>query len=184
MRKALLAITVLFSLSANAEIWREARTCANSNQMCFYWWPKLKDIKGWEQDILHSYHYKMNTQVPTGLTFANAETVIYARAVYKPRMPGTKDLEQFIADDKADFLNHDPALSISQLELLKDKKGRSFIIYKFTPTEKGNWEQIAYSEEVDSDGNEYYLVFVLNSRSEYGYKKALDDFHKFISSYE
>ncbi len=184
MNNTIMIFSILFSLSAEAEIYREAKVCNESGKICFYWWPKLKAVPGWEQDIPHSYHYRMNTQAPAGFSFANAEAVIYARAVYKPEQPDAKTLDAFIANDKADFLSHDPSLSITRSETLKDKKGRSFISYQFKPSGKGNWEQIAYSEEVDGDNNEYYLVFVLSSRTESGYKASLDAFNQFVTSYE
>jgi hypothetical protein len=184
MKKFILIYAVLFSLNVNAEIYRESKVCADSNQLCFFWWPKLKEVSGWQQDMSHSYHYRMNTQAPTGFTFSNAEAVIYARAIYKPEVPNIKNIEQFIENDKANFLRNAPSLSISQSETMKDKEGKNFTSYQFKPSGKGNWEQIAYSEEIDEDQNEYYLVFVLSSRTEIGYKKSIDAFNKFVTSYK
>jgi hypothetical protein len=184
MKKIMFVCAVLFSLNVNAEIYREAKVCDDSNQLCFFWWPKLKEVSGWQQDMSHSYHYRMNTQVPTGFTFSNAEVVVYARAMYKPTVPDTKNIEQFIKKDKADFLSDYPSFSIRQTETLKDNKGRNFTSYQFKPSGKGNWEQIAYSEEIDGDQNEYYLVFVLSSRTETSYKESIDTFNKFVTSYE
>lgn len=184
MKNIILTIVIFFSLNANAEILREVKMCNDSGKMCFYWWPKLKEIQGWKQDIGHSYHYKMNTQAPVDFTFADAEVVIYARAIYKPERPNIKNINEFIQNDKTDFLSQNPSLSINQSLTLKDKKNRSFFTFQFIPSNKGNWEQIAYSEEIDNDNNEYYLVFVLSSRTKSGYKTNIDTFNEFIQSYE
>ena len=172
------------SFQASAEIFRQASVCNESGQMCFYWWPKLQEVSGWSQDIQHSFHYKANAQVPNGFTFVNAETVIYAKAVYKLQRPEIKSIAQFIEQDKTDFLAKDPKLSVSELEELRDRAGRRFAAYRFHPEGSGNWEQAAYSEEKDKDGNEYFLVFVLSSRSESGYNNSINAFKQFIASYE
>lgn len=131
-----------------------------------------------------SYRHGANMQTPEGYTFADAEAVIYANAVPKARRPKTTSLQQFIDEDKSTFLKRDPDLSTSQLTSLSDKSGRRFLIHSFKPKDKGNWEQVAYSEEKDDDGNEYYLVFVLSSRTESGYKNSIGAFHQFIATYE
>ena len=128
--------------------------------------------------------YKANAQAPNEYTFSNAEAVIYAKAVYKPEIPETKNLAQFIEDDKASFLSNDPGLVVIDAGTMHDKKGRHYKTLEFKPSADGNWEQSAYSEEVDGDKNEYYLVFVLSARSESGYKATLGVFREFITSYE
>ena len=184
MRNIVLMSLLLASFQINAEIFRQASVCNESGQMCFYLWPKLKKVSGWSQDVQHSFYYKANAQAPSGYTFANAEAVIYAKVVYKPQRPEIESIEQFIEQDKSDFLAKDPKLSISELEELRDRAGRKYATYRFLPEGSGNWEQVAYSEEKDKDGNEYFLVFVLSSRSESGYNNSTNAFKQFIASYE
>ena len=49
---------------------------------------------------------------------------------------------------------------------------------------QGNWEIVTYGEEIDKDGNQYYLNFVLSSRSESALKKSFEDYKKFVSTYK
>ncbi|MDB5395943.1 MAG: hypothetical protein JWM91_3449 [Rhodospirillales bacterium] len=50
----------------------------------------------------------MNTLVPDGFEFSNADTVLCAKAVYKPRYqvenPASRSLDAFIKDDKTSFV--------------------------------------------------------------------------------
>jgi len=88
---------LLFTLSipqSFAEIQKFANPCDQG--ICFSWWPKLPRVAGWHQDQDQSYNYKINAQAPDGRTFANAETVIYANAIYKPRVPESKTLQDLI----------------------------------------------------------------------------------------
>lgn len=182
--KPLLSLLFFFILYAQAEIYKVAQQCAQNNEICFYHWPQLQPIVGWQQDMDYSFYYGMNAQAPEGVSFKDAETVIYANALYKPSMPEVTSIEQFIANDKANFLHNDPGMVITQTTTLKDRQGRNFISYQFKPGQKNqSWEQIAYSEETDADGNHYYLVFVLNSRTESGYQKNIAVFNRFVSEY-
>jgi hypothetical protein len=183
MKYFMLSLLLIFPLIANAEIFRQA-TYDESGQICFYWWPKLKEVNGWFQDIPSSFHYRANTQAPKGFTFSNAEAVIYAKAVYKPEEPEAKNLDQFIENDKASFKSNDPGLKLIEAGEIKDSKGRTYKAIEFKPSPGGNWEQVTYSEEIDGDKNEYYLVFVLSAKTEVAYKSALKAFREFIISYE
>lgn len=184
MKNIVLIIILSLSFHVEAEIFRQASVCTKTGKMCFYWWPKLKEISGWSQDVPHSFHYRANAQAPDGFTFDNAEAVIYAKAVYKPQEPEIKSLGQFIEQDKLDFLAKNPNLTVTQIKELSDSSGREYVSFIFRPEGNGNWEQVAYSEEKDQDGNEYYLVFVLSSRTETGYNNSISAFKQFIVSYE
>jgi hypothetical protein len=104
---------LVLSASANSEIEKVAVPC--EQKLCFYWWPKLVAVKGWHHDREHSYLYTANAQAPDGYTFANAESVIYAKALYKPRIPKTTSLEMLIKDDKEQFLSRDPNIMVSEV---------------------------------------------------------------------
>jgi hypothetical protein len=71
--------------TASAEI--EKVAIPTDNGLTLHWWPKLPDVAGWHFDREASYHYGFAAWAPDNFTFSNAETVIYARAVYKPRDP-------------------------------------------------------------------------------------------------
>jgi len=184
MKYALIILLSLIFSSALAEIHREAAVCDESGEMCFFWWPKLPAIDGWQQDKDNSYHYAANTQVPVGFNIGNADSIIYAKAVYKSRQSEATNLEEFIIHDRESFLQRDPALQIDETKPVRSGRGTEFRSFSFKPQNEGNWEQVSYGEETDSDGNEYFLVFVLSARSESSYKKTLGDYKKFITNYK
>jgi hypothetical protein len=170
-------VLLLFSATANAEIEKVAVPC--EQKICFYWWPKLAAVKGWHHDREYSYHYSVNAQAPDGYTFANAESVIYAKALYKPRIPETKSLESLISNDRADFLSKDHDIIYSEDKSLKTGDGQILKSFTFSPKKKGNWEQVSYGEEGD-----FYLIFTISSRTKEGFTKSLVDYKKFIEKYK
>ena len=180
--KYLLLITLLFSINSYSEIFRISQVCNESGKMCFYWWPKLQKIDGWSQDQGSSYHFSMNTQAPNGYTFSNSDSVIYAKAEY--RHNDDRTLKEFIKDAQSQFVSASSPLTLKYTKDLKSESGLNFNSYSFKPKQKGNWEQVSYSEETDKDGNKYWLIFALSSRSEEGYLESLDTYYKFISSYK
>lgn len=147
--------------------------------MCFYWWPKIAPVKGWHQDRDHSYLYSVNAQSPDGYTFANAEYVMYTKATYKPRVPESKSLKEFIENDKKSFTSKDPSIIVTETEPLITADGQKLKSYTFFPKTKGNWERVSYGEEGD-----FYLVFTISSRTEDGFKKALPDYEEFVNGYK
>ena len=170
---------ILFSilpLAVWAEIEKVAFTCGQ--QMCFRWWPVLKALPGWAQDGEQSMNYNFNAMAPVGETFATAETVMYANAIYKPRVPEEKTLAAFVASDIAKFRSDPPGLRVERAGKLRTLDGKTAETHWLKPSGKGQWERVAYLEE-----GEYYLVFVVSSRSERGLLKASPDFEKLVSAY-
>ncbi len=180
--RTLLSVLIVLALNANASIQKQAIMC--ESKMCFYYWPELPNIKGWSQDKQNSLYYHANTQAPDGYNFGNAESVIYAKAIYKPEQPESKTLEEFIANDHKSFFVQDPSLIIKELKSVKNSNGVKLFTYSFAPKNQGNWEIVTYGEEIDKDGNQYYLNFVLSSRSESALKKSFEDYKKFVSTYK
>lgn len=168
---------LLLSMAAQAEIEKTALPCDTG--LCLYWWPKLPPLKGWHQDMGQSYHYGINALAPDGSSFAIAEAVIYAKASYKPRIPDTKTLEMFIADDRKKFLDSVPDITIKEVNGLISGDGEKLRSFTFFPKEKGNWEQVAYGEE-----GEYYLVFTLSSHSKEAFDKIQSAYRDLIAHYK
>lgn len=162
---------------AHAEI--EKIAIPSENGFSFYWWPKLPPIDGWHQDQEYSFFYSSNALAPDGFTFKNAETVMYARAIYKPRQPDVKSLEMLIANDKKDFLTNAPGIVIREVSPLVTADGLKLRSLTFFPAGSGNWERVSYGEE-----GEFYLVFTLSSRSESGFKAAVRTYEKLVSRYK
>ena len=170
-------LILLLSISMRAEIEKTARVCETG--ICFYWWPKLPEVKGWHQDTEQSFNYSANALAPNGSTFVNAKTVMYASASYKPRMPETKSLEMFITGDRNNFLAADPGIQITEVTELTTADGKKLRSFTFFPKAKGNWEEVSYAEEGD-----FYLTFTVSSRSKQGFLKAQDAYRELIAHYK
>ena len=170
-------VLLLVPLFSAAEIEKIARPCEKG--ICLAWWPKLESAKGWHQESDSSFANGVNIQVPDGYTFSDAETVIYAKASYKPRIPKTTSLEMFIKDDKGEFLASDPSTSIVEVQPLKTADGKLLKSYTFFPKENGNWERVSYGEEGD-----FYLIFTISSRSHSGFLKSLPVYGQYIGQYK
>lgn len=174
----LACFVLLLSLAVRAaEIEKRAQMCPSG--ICLYWWPKLPPIKGWHQDQNFSYHYGVDALAPDGFTFSNAVAVMYANAAYKPRDPRTKSLQMFIVNDQQGFRSSDPGIRITEVASLANGDGIKMRSYVFVPKAKGNWEQVTYGEEGD-----YYLTFVLSSRSKSGFQNARNAYRQMISEYK
>lgn len=179
-RKALpilLGMVLAVSATASAKIKKIAIPCKTG--MCLYWWPELAPVQGWHHDQGASLMYGINAEAPDGYTFSNAVAVIYAKAMYKPRLPQTKSLKVLIDNDKAKFLSRDPKMQIAEVKSLRTADGRVLQSYTFSPAKEGNWEEVSYGEEGD-----FYLLFVISSRTKKGLEKGLDAYKEFISQYK
>lgn len=178
MRIAAFALSVLIGigLPAFGEIEKLATPCETG--MCFHWWPKLGPINGWKQDRELSFEYAINALAPVGATFSNAETVMYAKAVYKPREPKITSLADLIARDRKDFAANVPGVEITDALPLTTADGQTLFSITFFPTKEGNWERVAYGEE-----GEFYLIFTISSRSLKGYNANIKAYEQMIQSY-
>lgn len=163
--------------SAVAEIEKGGNPCDTG--LCLYWWPKLPAITGWHQDLEASRQQAMNAWAPDGSTFENAETVMYAVALYKPNLVGIASLDALIADDKQKFLEHSAAANISKVDVIVTGDGQELKSSTFFPQSDGNWEQVSYGEEGD-----YYLIFTISSRTKSGYEKALQAYRAMLHAYK
>lgn len=184
MKWILFFIFILPSITM-AEIHKEVQICDENANTCSFWWPKLPKIKGWYQDLGHSYHYRMNTQAPENYTFANATAVIYARANEQGALLQIKTLEEFVTLSQSQFINGSSSkIKITKTQEQISKGNHKFISYSFFPSGKGSWEQVAYSQDYDKEGNKYYLTFVLSSKTKAGYDKNINSFNEFITQYK
>lgn len=147
--------------------------------MSFYWWPKLPSIAGWHQDQDSSFRYSVNALAPDNESFSNAETVMYAKASFKPRIPEIKSLEMLIARDKEDFLKNVPGVEIQAAKSLTTADGKQFKSFTYFPQGAGNWERVTYGEE-----GEFYLIFTISSRSKAGYDTNVRAYEKLIELYK
>jgi hypothetical protein len=161
---------------ASAEI--EMIAAPTDRGLSFHWWPKLTPPEGWHHDRNFSFHYSVNAIAPDGLYFDDAETVMYAKAAYKPREPDVKSLEMFIERDHKSFKADARGLEIKETAALTTADGKRLRSFTFFPTQAGNWERVAYGEEGD-----YYLIFTISSRSKSGYEAASAAYESLVRGY-
>jgi hypothetical protein len=142
------------------------------------WWPKVNPPDGWHFDEGSSHQLAFKALAPNGSTFSNAETVIYAKANFKPRTPETKSLESLIEQDIASFKKSESGVTVVREKPLLSGDGKPFQVVAFSPNAGGNWERVAYAEE-----GEYYVIFTVSSRTKEGLAQATPAFQSTIVGY-
>ena len=167
---------VLIATPGHAEMEKTATVCDKG--ICPHWWPKLAPPLGWVHDREHSYLYNINALAPEGKSFADAETVMYANAVYKPRVPDSRTLAEFVDGDHHSFKEKSPGLEIETDQVLRTKDGTLAKTWRMKPKSVGQWERIAYFEE-----DEYYMVFVISARTARGLVVSMQSFEALVASY-
>lgn len=166
-----------FSINSTAEI--EKIAIPGEKGMSFSWWPKLAPLSGWEQDREFSLRYSATALAPIGASFADAETVMYAKALFKPRIPKMTSLAMLIESDKKAFLDNVPAVAIKEAPSLVTADGKKLISLTYTPKEKGNWERVSYFEE-----GGFCLVFTISSRTPEGFLATAKAYETLIAQYK
>jgi hypothetical protein len=161
----------------------EKHAIVDCKGICFYWWPKLAPIPGWHSDQAVNYstgENGANVLIPDGSSFADADTIMYASATFKPRYekdnPKSKSLAAFIADDEAHF--REEGRNIAQAAPLTTKNGQTLRSLTFILPKGAQWERVSYGEE-----GEYYLLFVISSRTESGFRKNQDAYEHLVEQY-
>lgn len=144
------------------------------------WWPKVTPPKGWHFDQGSSYYFSCNAMAPDGATFSKAETVMYAKADYKPRLPAPITLQAFVNNDMTSFKKETAKIVIVREPSLRfGKKQRcQLVFYHPAMGSQGNWEQVAYCED-----GAYFLTFAVSSRTHAGLQAAMPAFRSMFSSY-
>jgi hypothetical protein len=177
-----LALILILGSRSPCDIKKEAILCGQ--QMCFYTWPVIQSIKGWHQEREASIQNKASSLAPDSFTFSNAIVVMYARAEYKKGLPEIKSLEQYIQKDKSIVAAQDSSIIVKMGLNIVNGDGKSLQTQTFFPKLQGNWERVAYSEETDIDGNEYFIVLTISSRTLMAYNSAQADYEKMIRNYK
>ena len=175
----LLVVSMLLGTAPDARAEVEKFATPTAAGMHLYWWPKVPALSGWVQDQDASIANSMFALVPTGQTFTDAPTVIYAKAVFKARVPELKSLSAFVDDDKKGALANTPGTTATTTKPLTDGDGRHLVSLLFRPASKGYWEQVSYLEE-----GEFYLVFAVSARSEAELNAARGSYEWLVSHYK
>lgn len=176
MLTRLLPILLLLPAFAQADILRLA--IQQGNKVEVYTWPVLPQVDGWHHDRKNSLHFRSNAQAPDGANFMDAETVIYAKAIFKPSVPYLHDVDDLIGNDRAQY-STGGKVRIAEAPPLMTANGSELRSLTFTPVGEGLWEQVAYGEEGD-----FFLLFTISSRSKSGFEESWRAFESFITNYE
>ena len=174
--RAFFIILAFIASAAHAEMVKLA--VPNGQGMQMFWWPKLEVPSGWHQEMEASFRTSSNVMVQDGSNFSNSPTVIYARAIYKPRVRSIGSLAQLIENDHRDFRENVSRIAIEKTEHAITADGHALQSYLFTPEDEGNWERVSYGEEPD-----YFLIFTVSSRSEEGLNEAMETYDEVVGSY-
>jgi hypothetical protein len=177
LKRLVLFCAALLPLAVGAEVEKYATVCDTS--ICFYWWPKVSPIPGWHHDQEQSIHLSANVWVPDGDSFADAQAVMYAKAIYRPREPELDSLQALIKSDQRFFLEHEPDVVITEGPVLRTADGKAWQSFAFVPGKQGHWERVAYGEEGD-----YYLVFTFSARDKASYERLAPLFVSWIERYQ
>ena len=178
MRRFIVAMLLLVPMSAWSGVEKIAIT--EGSGIRFVWWPKVAPPSGWHFDEGSSHRFAFNAMAPDGSTFSDAETVLYAKADFKPRTAGIASLESFVQSDIADFRAEMPGLVVSREKTLYAQDRKPFQVVSYFPKQHadGNWEQVAYGEDGD-----YYITIAISSRTRDGLTRSMAAFRALVASY-
>ena len=155
-----------------------ADACPGSKEVCIWHRPVVAAPPGWQRDERASTHYQASAFAPVGQDFSAAPAVMYAKAVAAP--PQVKTLEDFMADDLADFRRQYPDLRVQRGLATRDGDGHGLATVRLSPAPGGRaqWQTIADGQE----GGDY-LVFSLSARDQAAHDAALPAFTRLVGGY-
>src|SRR5205809_7061997 len=133
---------LMTSSTASAEMERIA--IPTDQGMSLHWWPKLFPVPGWHHEREQSLQLGVNALAPDGATFEDAQTVMYAKAAYRPGEPDTTSGDVCSAKDKKEFLAKSPAGGVEEAGWLATADGTRLRAFAFFPRGTGHWERGAY----------------------------------------
>lgn len=174
--RSLPLVLLLLAGPVNAAIEKIATPTETGIQL--QWWPKVQPPSGWHFDSGSSHHFGFNAMAPDNSTFSRAETVMYAKAHYKPRVPETESLAQLIDRDISDFHQAYPGMAATAEPPVLTADHKRLKLVTFAPSAGGNWERVAYGEDA-----EFYLLFTVSSRTKGGLERAMPAFKAMVASY-
>ncbi|HWI82405.1 hypothetical protein [Ramlibacter sp.] len=87
-------------------------------------------------------------------------------------------MREFIDQDLERFRSDAAGLKIGAAPKMRTADGKSVESHWLAPAERGQWERVAYFEEGD-----YYMAFVVSSRTEQGLLDAMPAFEELVGGY-
>jgi hypothetical protein len=168
-----LALAVLASPSS-AEVEKFVRL--GDGQLQPYDRLKFTPPNGWVQDAQATTENQLPIYVPKGKNFGNAGALIYIRVSYNS---DKRTLDKFIevAHERWNAAVKDS--KITKLANEKRTNGKSdFQIYHFVNPSKPQqaYEMMAYGEDTDKDGNNFFLMIALTGAKQKTLENAEADY--------
>lgn len=172
----LLTLLILISTALSAEPLKPFIPAEPTMQG--FWWPVYIDASGAQQESFYGLPLGDYPTAADGALLSDIETIIYARALYKPRTPRIKSLGELVEAEKRQFRARNPEVEISAIEPVQAADGETLTSYTYFPRKSGTWERVTYSEEGD-----FYLLFTIRSQSKLRYQQDLESYLTYIRKY-
>lgn len=172
----LLSLLMLFAGALHAEAPKPF--IPEEPEMKGYWWPVYIDASGKREESFYGLPLGDYPTAANGTLLDDIETVIYARAIFKPRVRTILSLEELIEDDQQQFRRRDPDAVIRAVEPVMTTEGDALRSYLYISQKGNSWEQVSYSEE-----GQFYLLFTIRSQSQHRYVEDLPSYLNYIRKY-
>jgi hypothetical protein len=169
LRALFVALLLALALPASAEV--EKFMSVQNGQMQPYFRLKFTPPKGWVEDKEASEENGLPIYVPEKKNFSDAPALIYINVTYNS---DKRTMEKFIEVAHERWKESVKDTKIDKLKGEKRANGQpDFQIYHFTnPSEPQQaYELMAYGEDKDKDGNNFFLMIALTAATQ----KAIDD---------
>jgi hypothetical protein len=169
---------LLVALSLQSYAGTEGRGIIKENGIQLYRIPKLLPPAGWVVDDSLSQRYQMIALAPSGKSFADSTSVMYAKAIYLPKRKIS--IDEHIQSDVSDFRDRDPKVTALPSDAVKDQDNNYWKVLDFVYSagDITNHESVAYLEE-----GEYIFHLVLSSRSKSDFTAHRPQFVKWVTGY-
>jgi hypothetical protein len=155
---------------AKAEVTKFMHDCGG--KLCPYYRASLAIPQGWREDRRLIGGVDTQIVVPAGRTFDDADAVIYATVGFnRNKTPITA----LVAEDHANWRKKNRDVKIEPLPDIARAAGQEpFLLYRFeTPSRKEQpFELVAWTADVDKDGNAFIVNVVLTATSMRALKAA------------
>lgn len=137
---------------------------------------KFTPPNGWVQDMQSTKENQLPIYVPKGKNFANADALMYIRVSYNS---DKRTLDKFIEVAHERWSGAVKDSKITKLPNEKRINGKpDFQIYHFFNSSKPQqaYEMMAYGEDTDKDGNNFFLMIALTGAKQKALESAESDY--------
>ncbi|MGE3149071.1 MAG: hypothetical protein AB7K04_08395 [Pseudorhodoplanes sp.] len=169
------------TMTAHAEIKKFILTC--DGKLCPHYEVVLMPPKGWNIDATASKQNRIQVIVPNGKTFGNAAALIYLKVSMKNK---NQPLSDFIRVSQERWKQSVPDTKISRLPDITRENGKpAFEPYRYENPSKPQQaaEIVSFGIDADTDGNEFFVMAVMSSRSQKELDRASDAYRTLLRTH-